>query len=89
MEMTGTAMSVKQLRAKGRVTGIHPVVKDPDSGKPVAGGFIWIMGDNGVAYFGHVTQILKKKIEDLEIGDPCTFDGVDMDKGPAALLIEF
>lgn len=76
------------VRQRGRVTGVHPPTRDGDRLK---GGFVWIVGDDdGVSYFGHVTQIMgSKPIADLKIGDRCSFNPAELEKGPAALLIEF
>jgi hypothetical protein len=91
MEMQ-TKIGVTQMttvkRIKGKVTGIHPTRKD-DNDNPT-GGYIWIKGEDEVAYFGHVTQIAPGvDLLDLRQNQECTFTPSVGGRGPAAMEINF
>lgn len=80
--------NIGQVQLKGVVTGIFPPKKD-DQGDPVKGGYIWIRGEDNVAYFGHITEIRDVDIYDIRIDDECRFLPDSTSKGPAAKRIQF
>jgi cold shock CspA family protein len=53
-------------------------------------GFIFITGDDGTDYFGHVSQIQAGiQIIELRAGQRCSFVPTQKVRGPAAEFIEF
>jgi hypothetical protein len=76
------------IRIHGRITGIHPPKRNSDG--DMKGGYIWVQGDDGVAYFGHITQFKPGvNILDLRIDQECSFLPSRRFQGPAAELLEF
>ena len=75
-------------RIRGVVTGIHPPKKTDEGMK---GGYIWIVGEDNVDYFGHITQIEPGvDIFDLRLDQECTFTPAAGSEGkPAAERIKF
>ena len=74
-------LEFNQERIRGRVTRIFP--KE---------GYIWIQGEDGVSYFGHVSHMREGLLEDVRIGQVGAFvpnkGDKPREKGPYATMIE-